>query len=113
MRMKILVALTARRSGRRIRRAYTSTEVLRLAKDRYGAGGSRAAIAHEGRGVKSERRILGLMLAAAGCLFVIGVLTLNVGSTLLSLAACLACATRIEHNHRRGEYGRIPPENVE
>ena len=113
VRMKILVALTARRSGRRIRGAYASTEVLQLAKDRYGAAGSRAAIAHAGRGVKSERPSLALLLAAAGCLFVVGVLTTNVGSTLLSLAAGLACATRIERNHRQGEYGHIPPEKVE
>jgi hypothetical protein len=46
-------------------------------------------------------------------LFVVGVLTTNVGSTLLSLAAGLACATRIERNHRQGEYGHIPPEKVE
>ena len=112
VRMKILAALTARRSSRRIRDAYAASEALRLAHDPYCVEGPRAAVTRDG-GLKTERRILLLLLASAGCLFVVGALTLNVGTTLLSIFACLACGTRIEGNYRRGEYRRVPPENVE
>jgi hypothetical protein len=64
-------------------------------------------------GMITERRVLQLLLAAGAGLFVVAALKVNGGTALLSLFACLACATRIEHNYGRGDYERVPPENLE
>lgn len=65
------------------------------------------------RKVGVEARVLRGVLALAGCLIIASALCGNAGSMLLSLAACLACASRIERNHRRGAYGRTEVELIE
>jgi hypothetical protein len=65
------------------------------------------------RKVDFETRALRGMLAAAGCLIVASALFGNAGSALLSLAACLACLSRIERNYRHGAYGRVKAETIE
>jgi len=60
-----------------------------------------------------ETRALRLVLAAAGGLIVAGALAGNAGTVLLSLGACLACASRMERNYRRGAYGRVELETIE
>jgi hypothetical protein len=60
-----------------------------------------------------ERRILQLMLVFGACLFIAAAFMANGGTAILSLFACLACGTRIERNHERGDYGRTPPESLE
>jgi hypothetical protein len=64
-------------------------------------------------GVIAERRMLQLLLVTGAGLFVVAALKVNGGTALLSLFACLACATRIERNYGRGDYERAPPENME
>ena len=65
------------------------------------------------RKVDFEARVLRGILAGAGCLIIASALCGSAGSTLLSLAACLACVSRIERNHRRGAYGCTEVEVVE
>ncbi|HLZ66110.1 MAG TPA: hypothetical protein VKQ29_07755 [Aliidongia sp.] len=60
-----------------------------------------------------ETRALRGILAAAGCLIVVSALLGNAGSVLLSIAACLACVSRIERNYRHGAYGRVRAETIE
>lgn len=57
-----------------------------------------------------ETRALRVILAGAGCLIVASALLGNAGSVLLSIAVCLACATRMERNYRLGAYGIPKPE---
>jgi hypothetical protein len=64
-------------------------------------------------GVITERRMLQLLLVAGAGLFIVAALKANGGTALLSLFACLACATRIEHNYGRGDYERARPEELE
>jgi hypothetical protein len=57
-----------------------------------------------------ETRALRGILAGAGCLIVASALCGNAGSMLLALAACLACASRMERNYHLGAYGIVKPE---
>jgi len=57
-----------------------------------------------------EIRALRGILAGAGCLIVASALLGNAGSVLLSIAVCLACASRMERNYRLGAYGIPKPE---
>ncbi|MDB5359078.1 MAG: hypothetical protein JWO51_375 [Rhodospirillales bacterium] len=57
-----------------------------------------------------ETRALRGILAGAGCLIVASALAGNAGSILLSIAVCLACASRMERNYRLGAYGIPKPE---
>ncbi len=52
-------------------------------------------------------------LAGAGGLIVVGALAQNAGSVLLALAACLACAGRMERLYQRGAYGRVKAEVID
>ena len=57
-----------------------------------------------------ETRALRALLALAGVLIVAGALLANPATVLLSIAACLVCATRMERNYHRGAYGAPKPE---
>ncbi len=57
-----------------------------------------------------ETRALRGILAGAGCLIIASALAGNAGSMLLSIAVCLACATRMERNYSRGAYGIVKAE---
>lgn len=57
-----------------------------------------------------EIRALRGILAGAGGLIVASALLGNAGSMLLSIAVCLACASRMERNYRLGAYGIVAPE---
>jgi len=60
-----------------------------------------------------ETRALRFILAGAGCLIIASALAGNAGSMLLSIAACLACATRMERNYGRGAYGPVKAEALD
>ena len=64
---------------------------------------------------KLDREVYGLrtVMAAAGSLIIVGALNHNAGTVVLALAACLTCATRIEHLYRQGAYGRAEPERFD
>jgi hypothetical protein len=62
------------------------------------------------RKVAAETRALRCVLAAAGCVIVASAVLDNPVSMLLSLAVCLACGSRMEHNYRRGAYGCVELE---
>jgi hypothetical protein len=87
--------------------------VVLAAKQRTHGSGAQVVIRHGGDGVSSERHILQLLLVLGACVFIAAALMANGGSAMLSLFACLACGTRIERNHGRGDYGRTPPESLE
>lgn len=57
-----------------------------------------------------ETRALRVILAGAGCLIIASAILGSAGSMLLSIAVCLACATRMERNYSRGAYGIPKPE---
>jgi hypothetical protein len=60
-----------------------------------------------------ETRLLRGILAGAGCLIIASALAGNAGSVLLSIAVCLACATRMERNYNLGAYGAVKVEALD
>jgi hypothetical protein len=86
------------------------TSAILAAKQAAPGIGTRPIVSH---GRDRERRLLTLLLVCGACLFVAAAFLSNGGSALLALVACLACGSRIERNHGRGDYGSTPPESLE
>ncbi len=78
-----------------------------------GASGYDEADAPARRKLDREIHALRAGLAGAGALIVAGALVHNAGSVLLALAACFACAGRMERLYQRGAYGCVKAEVIE